>query len=50
MLDDAPLYTFGYSNDRWFAWSNKVVGFHNNGQAYFDPGAAGGLNKTWLKK
>ncbi len=50
MLDDAALYIFGYSNDRWFGWSNKVVGFSNNGQGYFDPGPTGGLNKTSLKK
>ena len=50
LLDDAAHYTFGYSNDRWFAWSNKVMGFRNDGQGYFDPGGEGGLNKTWLKR
>jgi len=50
LLDDAAHYTFGYSNDRWFAWSNKVMGFRNNDQAYFDPRGEGGLDKAWLKR
>jgi ABC-type transport system substrate-binding protein len=49
LLDDVALYAFGFSNDRWFGWSNTVMGFRNNGQGYFDPRGEGGLDKTWLK-
>ena len=49
LLDDGALYTLGFSNDRWFGWSDKVVGFRNNGQSYFNPRGDGGLDKAWLK-
>ena len=50
LLDDTAFYTFGFSNDRWFGWSNDVMGFQNEGQAYFDPKGKNGLEKAWLKK
>ncbi|MGH7846384.1 MAG: ABC transporter substrate-binding protein, partial [Candidatus Binatia bacterium] len=33
LLDDVALYTIGYANDRWFGWSDKVMGFRNNEQS-----------------
>ncbi len=49
LLDDVAFYTLGFSNDRWFGWSDKVAGFRNNGQSYFHPKGDGGLDKAWLK-
>lgn len=50
LLDDIPLYTLGFANDRWFGWVDAVGGFRGNGQDYFPPKGEGGLDKTWLKK
>jgi peptide/nickel transport system substrate-binding protein len=49
LLDDVALYTVGFANDRWFAWSDRVVGFRNNEQNYYHPRADGGLDKAWLR-
>src|SRR5262245_40955726 len=49
LLDDVALYTLGFSNDRWFGWSDRVLGFRNNGQSYFHPKGDGGLAKAWFK-
>ncbi|MGH7843609.1 MAG: hypothetical protein ACREQW_00345, partial [Candidatus Binatia bacterium] len=50
LLDDVALYTIGFSNDRWFGWSDKVMGFRNNEQSYFHPKGDGGLDRTWLRE
>ena len=50
LIDDVALYTIGFANDRWFGWSDKVVGFRNNEQSYFHPKGDGGLDRTWLKE